>query len=275
MRDFDSIKQKEIGSIENRVRHIYNRGYEDGYKDGDSNQAENSAYQYERGMNDAWECAGKIVKPGSDGGFYSYELRAVFGTYELPTIFSNTASEAIEKVKAWEEKQEKKHEIKVGDEILCSGTDDKAIVTKVIHGLEGDLYRCVHSDGDLSTETSESKPTGRFFPEITELFVKVDESVDESHGSVDERVDERVDDCISREKTMQIIREWFDRDATPSELKNAIEQMPSVTPAEKVGHWEWNQFDDGEVVRCSECKEYYTHERKYCPNCGARMEVNE
>ena len=37
MRDFDSIKQKEMGNIENRVRHIYNRGYEDGYKDGREN----------------------------------------------------------------------------------------------------------------------------------------------------------------------------------------------------------------------------------------------
>lgn len=38
------------------------------------------------------------------------------------------------------------------------------------------------------------------------------------------------DDCISREKALQIIRAWFDREATPSDLKNEIEQLPPVTP---------------------------------------------
>lgn len=37
-------------------------------------------------------------------------------------------------------------------------------------------------------------------------------------------------DAISREKTMQIVRKWFDRDAAPSDLKNEIEQLPPVTP---------------------------------------------
>ena len=35
-------------------------------------------------------------------------------------------------------------------------------------------------------------------------------------------------DAISREKTLQIIQKWFDRNAAPSELKNEIEQLPSV-----------------------------------------------
>lgn len=44
------------------------------------------------------------------------------------------------------------------------------------------------------------------------------------------------DDCISREKALQIIRAWFDREATPSDLKNEIEQLPPVTPQPKMGH---------------------------------------
>lgn len=42
-------------------------------------------------------------------------------------------------------------------------------------------------------------------------------------------------DCISREKAMQIIRAWFDREATPSDLKNEIEQLPPVTPQPEMG----------------------------------------
>lgn len=40
-------------------------------------------------------------------------------------------------------------------------------------------------------------------------------------------------DCISREKALQIIRAWYDREATPSDLKNEIEQLPPITPMQK------------------------------------------
>lgn len=188
--------------------------------------------------------------------------------------------------------------IKVGDEIICHGTNVKAIVTKVISGLEGDLYRCVHSDGDLSTETSESKPTGRFFPEITELFVKVDESVDESKGVVDERVD----DCISRQAVLKAIdvKAWefcdylIHNDRNDEQkpvlhfadnLRECIsEDLSSVTPVEKVGRWiEKDGYDGDTYYDCSECGESWTtidgtpwnNGMKYCPNCGAKMEVKE
>ena len=46
---------------------------------------------------------------------------------------------------------------------------------------------------------------------------------------------EPCEDCISREKTMQIVRKWFDRDAAPSDLKNEIEQLPSVPPKQRTG----------------------------------------
>ena len=64
--------------------------------------------------------------------------------------------------------------------------------------------------------------------------------------------------------------------------------LPSVTPAEKVGHWVMPQQDDGMSdpiyyqVRCSACKwdvdpqtwyEEMAHD--YCPNCGAKMQEVE
>jgi len=58
--------------------------------------------------------------------------------------------------------------------------------------------------------------------------------------------------------------------------------LPSVTPQPKIGKW----IDDGwyaeghseHAYRCSKCdKNYigYVGEHKYCPNCGAKMEVEK
>ena len=85
-------------------------------------------------------------------------------------------------------------------------------------------------------------------------------------------------DCISREKALQIIRAWFDREATPSDLKNEIEQLPPVTPQPKMGHWIYtgDYITDG-MLKCSECGfEHDVSEMfSYCPNCGVKMQEVE
>jgi hypothetical protein len=48
MRDFDAIKKKEMSSIENRIRHIYNVGYEDCLKD----QQKVKEEAYKQGLED-------------------------------------------------------------------------------------------------------------------------------------------------------------------------------------------------------------------------------
>lgn len=77
------------------------------------------------------------------------------------------------------------------------------------------------------------------------------------------------------------------------EIQDVIEDLPSVTPKQKVGHWIMPVQDDGMSdpiyyqVRCSECgfdldpqtwhMELHQYGAdKYCPNCGAKMqEVDE
>ena len=63
-------------------------------------------------------------------------------------------------------------------------------------------------------------------------------------------------------------------------LREMFEGLPPVTSAEKVGQWEWNQYDSNPKIgnfHCSQChgigKAYYD----YCPYCGSRMiqEVKE
>lgn len=78
---------------------------------------------YQRGLDDAWEAARKIVKM-PDTPYWG-----VFGEYKNDLFRKITASEAIEKLKTYEEKQKADDEIKVGDEVNWDG--DNYIVTYI------------------------------------------------------------------------------------------------------------------------------------------------
>lgn len=99
MRDFDAIKKKEMSSIENRIRHIYNVGYEDCLKD----QQKVKDEAYKQGLEDAWECMKKICRiiPVDD-------FAKVFGDERVKNlcdiIMYISPDEAIEKVKEYDEK---------------------------------------------------------------------------------------------------------------------------------------------------------------------------
>ena len=85
------------------------------------------------------------------------------------------------------------------------------------------------------------------------------------------------DDCISRQAVLDAIsNEKYHYWA----LFEYVKQLPPVNPTEKVGQWEWNQYDSNPKIgnfHCSQChgigKAYYD----YCPYCGSRMtqEVEE
>ena len=72
---------------------------------------------YQRGLNDAWEAARKIVADTGHGGIALCTLGEIFGTQNYSHIMrDNTAQEAISKLKAYEEKQKADDEIKVENE---------------------------------------------------------------------------------------------------------------------------------------------------------------
>jgi DNA-directed RNA polymerase subunit RPC12/RpoP len=96
------------------------------------------------------------------------------------------------------------------------------------------------------------------------------------------------EDCISRQAVKEMLtEEWtkhipMELDINLSFVLGKINELPSVTPQPKIGRW----IDDGwyaeghseHAYRCSKCdKNYigYVGEHKYCPNCGAKMEVEE
>lgn len=93
------------------------------------------------------------------------------------------------------------------------------------------------------------------------------------------------DDLISREDTKQAIRHKFKTLAERCGINEVLNSMPSVQPKRKTGWWIDNTvaFYRG----CSECgalvpsrmEEIFLNlegkKLNYCPNCGAKMEVQK
>ena len=96
MRNFDDVKKSLMDDVEDTMRLSYNHGYDDGCRDSDASSAV-LKIMYEKGLQDAWECAKKIVH------FRSKEDRMDF--YRFMNIASYidmfekySVSEAIEKI---------------------------------------------------------------------------------------------------------------------------------------------------------------------------------
>ena len=108
----EAMKDKAIHdamcSIENRVRHVYNQGYSVGLAEGNINSglfADKVREAYNNGLEDAWECARKIFK--SECATMKY----IFHTAYYPEIIlNNSPTEAIAKLKEYEEQQKQSEE---------------------------------------------------------------------------------------------------------------------------------------------------------------------
>ena len=110
-------------------------------------------------------------------------------------------------------------------------------------------------------------------------------------------VQEPCEDAISRKSVLSKIKEvcfskeWVqfrvDKGSNGQRdfLINYIEQLPSVTPQQKTGHWigRFHGFPPEPTTVCSECgfdRDFYIRpigfdELKFCPNCGAKMQESE
>ena len=123
MKDYKALRSPK-DTMEYVIEDVFEAGYKQGYEDGkadtpftDTEEAEKKAYN--RGLNEAWDAARKI-----HDGQIPYE---VFGldktgngfTYASPLNWGEniTAQEAIDKIKAYEEKQDEASKIKAGDEV--------------------------------------------------------------------------------------------------------------------------------------------------------------
>lgn len=171
------------------VRNAYDRGYKQGFKDGEDIEQKNGAVtkvevakmEYEHGLNDAWEAARRIVLPSDcyANGLYSH-MKEIFGLndYLARGVFTDfSASEAIAKIKEYEEKQKEpakeEKEFKIGDEVIW---DARRFVVLGIDEAKWCNLWCL--DNGLTYDCICSKDltkTGKSFPQLAELFKQMKE----------------------------------------------------------------------------------------------------
>ena len=87
---------------------------------------------YQRGLEDAWEAAQKVVCKTTAGGMSLDTLKEIFGVQSPAAIMqSNTAQQAIDKIKTYEDKRSDR--IEVGDEVRTrdGAPSHTFLVTKV------------------------------------------------------------------------------------------------------------------------------------------------
>lgn len=137
MKNYNDIVGQQT-DISRLVELVYSKGYDKAYNDRkieeefdeDREKAIKEAYQ--KGLDDAWGCAKKIALTASDGGFSIAQLRIIFDEGFVADIVSKySASEAIAKIKEYEEKKKADEEIKVGDEI--ANTNGYTAIVTYIH----------------------------------------------------------------------------------------------------------------------------------------------
>lgn len=153
-----SMKNGDYIESENgEISHFYYRFDE---------EAINKAFEF--GMEEAWETARKISK-------MDYEKSVkIFGSKHIGEEFWEhySASDAIEKLKEYKEK----NEIKVGDEIISSESKERALVMRI---YKDGTFECISHDcfftisGNAKTHWSK---TGKHYDEIERTLNELKES---------------------------------------------------------------------------------------------------
>lgn len=199
----DKAIEDAMNSIKNRISHVYNQGYEDGKE---SVQIDDST-AYERGLNDAWECARKMMLSDEDGGIALSDILKIFGMTQYSAIKSFSASEAMDKIKEYEEKQKR----------TC---DTCQYVGNTLYNLK--TY-CANCDG-----------RNGWTPKQTEQRCKSKMTIDEAITHCEEVADSKCDECGAEHRQLA---EWL------KELKRLREQiLLTEKQAEHFLRWQksWN-----------------------------------
>lgn len=89
-----------------------------------------------------------------------------------------------------------------------------------------------------------------------------------------------MDDLINRQDAINLLKKWSDGyEYIEIETELAIKEfkyLPSATAPVKRGRWLINKEDGWiTIAPCSVCGGTQDVDFPYCPNCGAKMEVEE
>lgn len=170
MKDY-TVLDGQITCLRNK---LYDEAYQRGYADGRENTVKEFKYEmsnarcYQRGLEDAWECARKIACIRTDAEWKEFFEFLDVKLFHPEDIFTRyTASEAMQKIKNYEER--KTDEIKVGDEVKY--IYEEPYTLGVVTYIDGIYVSVMWEDGSLSGAYKKScfEKTGRYFPQIVEV----------------------------------------------------------------------------------------------------------
>ena len=163
----DTAYQKGFDDAHRISEEEYQRGLEEGKKATWGLVADASSAEYHKGLNEAWEVAKKLFSTMAES-----DIERAFPTEwnngGFNALINLQPQEAIEKLKAYEEKQKADDKIEVGDELehTVSGYTSKAIFLEKIVDDE-DWYKCLFWTGCgvaiLSYPKSQFKRTGKHY----------------------------------------------------------------------------------------------------------------
>ena len=158
-----NLEELNSDYINEHFSDLQDTAYKKGLHDGESKCG--YCNEYQRGLDDAWEAARKIV---CDEGIDMNTLCTIFRRGCSDSVIRDySAAEAIEKLKAYEEKQKADDEIKVGDEVR----HDRGW-TAVVTSIDNVGFSVMDYNGEVASYSDIFKfeKTGRHFdiPKILE-----------------------------------------------------------------------------------------------------------
>ena len=96
-----------LKEVEQKIHNFAMEMYHIGYEEGDSNQRENSCYQYEQGIEDAWKYIKLLVLDSDKGGMPRSVYKDIFGSVSFQDVLqSYTPFEIIKKIEDYELKHD-------------------------------------------------------------------------------------------------------------------------------------------------------------------------
>lgn len=104
---------------------------------------------YQKGLDDAWELARKLLFTEANGGMSLDEITECFGSeYDIARSLHMDVADTKAKYDAWKAKKEQEDEIHVGDEVRWNHMYELMVVVKKVN----DHYGLIHlSDGSYDT----------------------------------------------------------------------------------------------------------------------------
>lgn len=181
--EFDTLEPLTDEYIDEHSRDLqddaYERGYNVGFKEGTDvkqrRRRDADEKLIEQGRNEAWECAKRIAMTKTVDDCHNFsiaELEKIFGYSTIQNVFdAYSASEAIEKVKAYEEKQKANERIMFGDGLITKIGDIRGIALS--NEGNGSVYVWREDCVTYEANVKEWKKTGETYPEVAALLEKM------------------------------------------------------------------------------------------------------